>query len=114
MESLSQSRDRESNKEAKKALKKRLDSMRKELREVEGQISETESILGYAGSGGARTALPHGDLDAIVEEVTVEEGDAQARGTTQESTAPSPRREEEQPMEVHPLPAPYPPQRMTY
>ena len=50
---------------------------------------------------------PQEDLDAIVEEVTevtVEEGGAQVGGVTQESTAPSPRREEEQPMEVH-LPA---------
>ena len=50
-------------------------------------------------------APPQRDLDAIVEEVTVEivgEGGAQTRGTTQESTVSSPGREEEQPMEVHP------------
>ena len=83
---------------------------------VEGQISEIESILGYAGSGGAGTAPPQGDLDAIVEEVTevtVGEGGARAKGTTQESTTPSPGREEEQPMEVHPPASPVSPWRMT-
>ena len=83
---------------------------------VESQISEIESILGYAGSGDAGTAPPQRDLNAIMEEVTevtVEEGGAQAKGATQESTASSPGREEEQPMEVHPPASPVSPQRMT-
>ena len=57
-------------------------------------------------------APPQRDLDTIVEEVTVEtveEGNTQARGVTQESTAPSPRREEEQPMDVHPRASPVSP-----
>ena len=63
-----------------------------------------ESILGLGGSGDTVMAPPQRDLDIIVESETMEilgEGDAKTEDTTQESTAPSPRREEEQPMEVN-------------
>ena len=101
VEFLIQSWDQESNKVPNKALKKRLDSSRKELRALESQISETESLLGCGGGGD--TAMTPSDIgpNIIMESETVEilgEGDTQTEGATQESTAPSPGREEEQPM----------------
>ena len=113
VEYLVQSRDREPNKEAKKSLKKRLDSTRKELRSLESQISQQELLLGHRRSGDAAMVPPHGtDLDVIVESETVkivEGGDTQSEGTTQESTTGPPEGEQEQPMETNPLDSPVSP-----
>ena len=89
MEFLVQSRDRESNKETKKSLKKRLDSTRKELRSVESKISEQEFLMGHEGDGDATMAPPLTDPDVIMEGKTVEiveGGDAQSEGATRRST----------------------------
>ena len=105
IELLARARDNEQRREAKKTLKKRLDTSRRKLHSNQERISRLEELLGLGQSLEPPTG--QGPLDVIVEETTettVVTADEAESGTTPPGSptwdANTPERETEQDMET--------------
>ena len=105
IELLARARDNEQRREAKKTLKKRLDTSRRKLHSNQERISQLEELLGLEQSPEPPTGQGH--LDVIVEETTettvvtageAESGATPPGGPTRDANAPE--RETEQDMET--------------
>ena len=105
IELLARARDSEQRREAKKTLKKRLDTSRRNLHSNQERISRLEELLGLGQSQEPPTG--QGRLDVIIEETTemtvatadeAESGATPPGGPTRDATTPE--RETEQDMET--------------
>ena len=105
IELLARARDNEQRREAKKTLKKRLDTSRRKLHSNQERISRLEELLGLGQSLEPPTG--QGRLDVIVKDITettvvtadeAESGATPPGGPTRDANAP--KRETEQDMET--------------